>query len=89
MVPYPSCSIAARFRSLKPAGFNDRKRAAIEQLGYGTNAKLHLQFNSRLWNETGPWGIGNGASYTDAGYQCTWENTRAQAWARVFSQVHW
>jgi monoamine oxidase len=63
------------------AGFNDHKRAAIEQLGYGTNAKLHLQFNSRLWNQIGPWGIGNGASYADTGYQCTWENTRAQAGA--------
>ena len=63
------------------AGFNDHKRAAIEQLGYGTNAKLHLQFASRLWNQTGPWGIGNGASYADTGYQCTWENTRAQAGA--------
>ena len=31
--------------------------------------------------ETGPWGVSNGASYADAGYQCTWENTRAQAGA--------
>lgn len=61
------------------AGFNDGKRAAIEQLGYGTNAKLHLQFNTRLWNRTGPWGTGNGASFADTGYQNTWENTRGQA----------
>lgn len=61
------------------AGFNDVKRAAIEQLGYGTNAKLHLQFKTRLWNRPGPWGISNGASYSDTGYQNTWENTRGQA----------
>ena len=54
---------------------------AIEQLGYGTNAKLHLQFATRLWNQAGPWGIGNGATYADTGYQCTWENTRAQSGA--------
>ena len=61
------------------AGFDDRKRQSIEQLGYGTNAKLHLQFNTRLWNQPGPWGRGNGASFADTGYQNTWENTRGQA----------
>src|SRR5438552_2248090 len=32
------------------AGFNSVKTLAIEQLGYGTNAKMHLQFATRLWN---------------------------------------
>src|SRR2546428_5318317 len=63
------------FRS---AGFDNRKRTAITELGYGQNCKLQLQFNSRLWNQPGPWGIGNGATYSDTGYQNTWDVTRGQ-----------
>jgi len=51
---------------------------AISQLGYGKNAKLHLQFDTRYWNSPGPWGIGNGSTYSDTGYQNTWDVTRAQ-----------
>jgi monoamine oxidase len=40
----------------------------------GTNSKLHLQFSSRFWN-----GLGlNGETYSDRGYQNTWEVSRAQ-----------
>ncbi len=60
------------------AGFDPLKQTAITQLGYGKNAKLHLQFDSRYWNTQGPWGIGNGSTYSDTGYQNTWEVTRAQ-----------
>ena len=60
------------------AGFGPLKRMAIEQIGYGTNAKLNLQFDSRLWNESGPWGLSTGGSYADTGYQTTWDVTRAQ-----------
>jgi monoamine oxidase len=60
------------------AGFNQVKNTAIQQLGYGTNSKLNLQFKKRLWNEPGPWGISNGASFSDTGYQNTWEVTLAQ-----------
>ena len=63
------------------AGFDSLKNTAITQLGYGKNAKLHLQFNSRLWNTQGPWGLGNGATYADTGYQNTWDVTRAQGGA--------
>jgi monoamine oxidase len=56
------------------AGFNDVKRRAINELGMGTNAKLHLQFSDRHW-----YGLGNnGNTYADTGYQDTWEVTRAQ-----------
>jgi len=61
------------------AGFNAVKTIAIQELGYGTNAKLHAQFRSRLWNRSGPWGIGNGSSFADTGYQHTWDVTRAQS----------
>jgi len=60
------------------AGFNDVKVAGIEQLGYGSNAKLHLQFADRLWNQSGPWGLSTGTSYADTGYQNTWDVTRSQ-----------
>jgi monoamine oxidase len=60
------------------AGFNAVKTTAIQQLGYGTNAKLHLQFANRIWNQVGPWGISTGSSLSDTGYQNTWEVTRAQ-----------
>src|SRR6185369_522189 len=63
----------------KAAGFNPLKTTAIQQIGYGTNAKLHLQFTNRMWNQAGPWGISNGSSFSDTGYQNTWEVTRAQA----------
>jgi monoamine oxidase len=60
------------------AGFDNLKKTAITQLGYGKNAKLHLQFDTRYWSTQGPWGLGNGATYSDTGYQNTWEVTRAQ-----------
>jgi monoamine oxidase len=62
----------------RAAGFDSLKQTAITQLGYGKNAKLHLQFNTRYWNASGPWGIGNGATYSDTGYQNTWDVSRAQ-----------
>src|SRR6266571_651941 len=65
--------------AFRAAGFDSLKQTAIEQLGYGKNAKLHLQFNSRYWNSSGPWGIGNGSTNSDTGYQNTWDVTRAQA----------
>jgi monoamine oxidase len=60
------------------AGFSGVKVTAIQQLGYGTNSKLHVQFNERLWNQPGPWGVSNGSSFSDTGYQNTWDVTRAQ-----------
>ncbi len=68
-----------RHLDYRMAGFNAVKTTGIEQLGYGTNAKLHLQFHSRLWNQSGPWGISTGSSFADTGYQNTWDVTRAQS----------
>jgi len=46
----------------------------------GSNSKLQLQFGRRLWNGMGAWpGVSNGESYSDTGYQNTWDVTRAQA----------
>jgi monoamine oxidase len=60
------------------AGFSQRKRTAIAELGYGANAKLNVQFASRRWRHAGPWGVSNGSTYADTGYQSTWEVSRAQ-----------
>ncbi|MBL8626771.1 MAG: FAD-dependent oxidoreductase [Myxococcales bacterium] len=62
------------------AGFDPLKLDAITTLGRGHNGKLQLQFNSRGWNGSGPWpGIANGSTYSDTGYQCSWDVTRGQA----------
>src|SRR5437762_1065059 len=58
------------------ANFDPLKKTAIMQLGNGRNSKLQLQFASRLWNTDGPWGLSNGATYSDTGYQNTWDVTR-------------
>ena len=61
------------------AGFDDVKTGQIAAMRMGSNAKLQLQFTQRLWNGTGPWpGISNGESYSDTGYQNTWDVSRAQ-----------
>ncbi len=53
------------------------KRTAIAELQMGTNSKLHVQFASRFWNSQGV----NGETYSDRGYQATWEESRAQSGA--------
>jgi monoamine oxidase len=65
--------------SLGGVGLSARKLRAIHELGRGRNGKLQLQFAQRGWLGTGPWpGVSNGASYSDTGYQASWEVTRAQ-----------
>ena len=44
----------------------------------GTNAKLALQFRSRPWRGSGPWGISTGQIITDLAFQNTWEVSRSQ-----------
>lgn len=56
------------------AHFRPLKEMAIAELAYGTNCKLHLQFTDRHWA-----GLGcTGETYSETGYQCTWDVTRAQ-----------
>ena len=59
------------------AGFNDVKTIAINEEGMGTNSKFHVQFTSRFWRDQGC----NGETYSDTGYQNTWEVSRAQGGA--------
>ena len=56
------------------AGFDPVKRMAIEQQGMGTNSKLNVQFSNRRWHALDA----NGNTYTDTGYQSSWEASRAQ-----------
>jgi monoamine oxidase len=52
------------------AGFDARKRAAIEELGYGTHTKLHMQFNDKPWYAPGGWEHpSTGQIWTDLGFQ--------------------
>jgi monoamine oxidase len=51
------------------------KRRAIQELGYGTNAKLMIGFRSRPWREHHG---SNGSTYTDLPFQCAWETSRLQ-----------
>jgi monoamine oxidase len=61
------------------AGFDPLKRRAIQELSYGTNAKLQLQFDRRIWNEPGPWpSPTTGIVVSDAGFQVGWDVTRGQ-----------
>jgi monoamine oxidase len=54
------------------------KLAAIQQLGYGTNAKMMIQFNGQPWRAAGS----NGASYSDQpNVQATWETNHSRATA--------
>ena len=50
------------------------KRKAIQELGYGVDAKLILGFRSRVWR-----GLGfGGDSYADQPYQSGWDSSREQ-----------
>ncbi len=51
-----------------------RKRQAINDLAYGTNAKLMIGYDRRVWREH----KANGATMSDLAYQTTWDTTRKQ-----------
>ena len=66
-----------RLVDFSKAGFEQHKVWAINELGMGTNAKVHVQFKSRFWRDQGC----TGETYADTGYQNTWEVSRAQGGA--------
>src|SRR5262249_55401721 len=70
------CMSFAVLRTLnyKKAGFDTRKQRAITQLGAGINAKLNVQFRSRVWNAA----ASTGSIYTDQAFQSGWDVTRGQ-----------
>ena len=62
---------------ISQAGFSSRKLTAIRRMGMGTNSKMHVQFRGRHWESLGC----NGDTFSDRGYQNTWDVTRAQGGA--------
>lgn len=70
-----------RLRAVDTSGLplSDDKRAVIEELGYGTNAKLMMQFSERTWRTEHN---ASGSSISDVGdLQTTWDTSRGQAGA--------
>jgi monoamine oxidase len=66
-----------RTLNYRKAGFDSLKQTAITKIGSGVNAKLQLQFNSRIWNSYGS----TGSIYSDLPLQSGWDVTRGQAGA--------
>lgn len=63
----------------RKAGFDALKRAAIEELGYGTISKLFLQFDIPYWFENGPWPQPHsGFIITDLDIQTLWDTSIGQ-----------
>jgi monoamine oxidase len=50
------------------------KKTAIQELGYGHNAKVMVGFNSKPWRKLGY----SGATYTDEAFQLAWDNSFMQ-----------
>ena len=66
-----------RMVDLEAGLFSDDKLDVIQNLGYGTNAKLMLQFASPTWRQAP--NMASGSSFTDVGQlQSTWDTTRGQ-----------
>lgn len=59
---------------LKRVRLSRLKRIAIDNLDLGTNAKLHMQFKRRLWNEEHY----DGSSYVQFPYEESWDVSAAQ-----------
>jgi monoamine oxidase len=52
----------------------EKKRQAINELGYGVNTKLCCETNFSVWRAQGS----NGIVYTDRAFQSSWDATRLQ-----------
>jgi len=59
---------------LSKANLSALKMTAINHLQLGNNAKIMMQFNSRVWNADGF----NGNTFSDNGAAVTWETTNYQ-----------
>ncbi len=71
---------ALRHVDYSQAGFDALKQTAITQLCYGTISKLFLQFDTRYWNQEGPWpGPHSGFIVTDLPLQVLWDGSLGQA----------
>jgi monoamine oxidase len=60
---------------LRQVRLSPLKRVAIDNLELGTNAKLHMQFKRRVWNQERY----DGTSYVQFPYEESWDVSAAQA----------
>ncbi len=67
-------SILRNSVQLSQAGLGALKLTAIDELGMGSNSKLNVQFSRRHWTSLRC----NGETFSDRGYQASWDVTRAQ-----------
>jgi monoamine oxidase len=67
---------ALRTIDYSKAGFDALKVKAITEQGAAFNGKLQLQFSTRYWNQSGPWGVSSGNVYSDNGCLCMWDGSR-------------
>jgi monoamine oxidase len=67
-------------KGLESLDLGEEKMKCIQELGYGTNAKVINGTTSRVWRsaEAGFPAPSNGAFYADVGFQTLWEESRAQ-----------
>jgi monoamine oxidase len=66
------------------AGFDARKRTAIEELGFGTISKLFMQFDQPYWYADGPWpSPHNGFFITDLDIQTLWDGSDGSSGAEA------
>lgn len=76
--------LALPFTMLREVALDDSlalssaKRAAIDTIGYGTNAKLMVGFNEPVWRNKQAGNTSNGEVYSDTGFQSMWETSRLQ-----------
>jgi monoamine oxidase len=79
-IPAPAILVTIPFTVLREVELRldlpERKRRAIAELGYGTNAKLMVAFDERVWRTAHR---SNGSVLTDLPFQLTWETSRLQA----------
>ena len=67
-------------KGLESLDLGEEKMKCIQELGYGTNAKVINGTTSRVWRSdaSGLPAPSNGAFYADVGFQTLWEESRAQ-----------
>ena len=67
-------------KGLESLDLGEEKLKCIQELGYGTNAKVINGTTSRVWrgDASGLPAPSNGAFYSDVGFQTLWEESRAQ-----------
>lgn len=71
-LPFSVLSSAVDFSK---AGFRALKEFSIKELGKANNTKINMQFTDRHWESLNC----NGETYSDTGYQYTYDVTRTQA----------